>query len=274
MDVRFYLFLMCAGFGLKLSGQTENISISYEQKEKKIVFYARNTNLVPVSIKMDFDLTNMKITTKNKEFFIIPPLSKKYKITSLSPKRANSSYNFQYNFTTQIGKTRRSKPDKNFVYNLPYSSGSGFKIDQGYNGSFSHQDKKALDFGMSIGQEIRAARAGIVTKVIDKNKRHCPKRSCIKFNNKIVIYHDDGTFARYVHLKQNSAKVEVGQKVKADDLLASSGQTGFTDGPHLHFEVIIPMFKVENTLFLPTHFKTKTSKNPLLLKEGKSYLKP
>ena len=41
--------------------------------------------------------------------------------------------------------------------------------------------------------------------------------------------------AVYAHLELESARVQVGDRVRAGQLLALSGDTGYTSGPHLHF---------------------------------------
>ena len=43
--------------------------------------------------------------------------------------------------------------------------------------------------------------------------------------------------ASYMHLKKGSLKVVKGQKVAEGDVLASTGNTGESTGPHLHFEI-------------------------------------
>ena len=56
------------------------------------------------------------------------------------------------------------------------------------------------------------------------------------YGNAIKIKHSDGLTTTYNHLLDGSTKVIVGQKVKQGDVIAEMGTTGFSTGPHLHFE--------------------------------------
>ena len=51
----------------------------------------------------------------------------------------------------------RENHNDDYVYRLPYSSGSSFSVGQGYFGSFSHEGKYAIDWTMPIGTPIYAA---------------------------------------------------------------------------------------------------------------------
>lgn len=54
----------------------------------------------------------------------------------------------------------------------------------------------------------------------------------IRFKDRLKDY-----TASYMHLKKGSLKVAVGDKVEMGQILAESGNTGESTGPHLHFEI-------------------------------------
>jgi murein DD-endopeptidase MepM/ murein hydrolase activator NlpD len=55
------------------------------------------------------------------------------------------------------------------------------------------------------------------------------------YGNYVVVRHRNGLETLYAHL--SARKVEVGQVIKAGQLLGLGGSTGWSTGPHLHFEV-------------------------------------
>lgn len=126
-------------------------------------------------------------------------------------------------------------PNKS-TYILPYQNGAEYKLIQGNNGKYGHTGAAefAFDFLMPVGTEVTAARAGKVVKIQETYSDNTKKPG---EENYVLIQHDDGTFARYYHLTKNGVLVEVGGNVLAGDRIGSSGNSGASAGPHLHFDV-------------------------------------
>lgn len=56
--------------------------------------------------------------------------------------------------------------------------------------------------------------------------------------NYVVVRIGKGQFAFYAHLATGTLRVRKGQQVKRGQVLGLLGNTGNTDGPHLHFHVM------------------------------------
>lgn len=84
-----------------------------------------------------------------------------------------------------------------------------------------------VDIGAGYNAKIIAAEAG---KVITATYNSA-------YGNYVVIDHGGGVCTLYAH--QSSMAVSVGQYLNAGDLVGYVGSTGYSTGPHLHFEVII-----------------------------------
>lgn len=55
----------------------------------------------------------------------------------------------------------------------------------------------------------------------------------------VVVKHNNGGLSRYLHMKKGTLKVSKGDKVKKGDVLGYMGNTGNSNGAHLHFDVKI-----------------------------------
>ncbi len=82
-----------------------------------------------------------------------------------------------------------------------------------------------VDFGASYGASIRAAASGVVV--------HSGYMRA--YGNTVIIDHGGSVSTLYGHC--SSLLVRSGQEVKQGETIARVGSTGFSTGPHLHFEV-------------------------------------
>lgn len=263
-----YLFLATC---MIVQAQKLDINTYTEKVEGGYNVYVDNNELTPVSIKISFTLTNLKSIDNNNTIYVIPAKTKRHLATSLSILKQGKSYKYSYTTLYNRGNHHKEVYDVDYPYDLPYKKGQEFQLYQGYNGKSTHQNQNALDFKMPVGTPILAARGGLITNVIVNNSKNCFKKECKKFNNLITIYHDDGTFADYAHLKYKGAAVQVGAKVSQGQLLGYSGNVGYSNGPHLHFVVYRQLLDQLQTI--KTKFKTGTGDTTIFLKEKESYHK-
>jgi murein DD-endopeptidase MepM/ murein hydrolase activator NlpD len=88
------------------------------------------------------------------------------------------------------------------------------KVQQFHNG---------VDLPVPVNTQIKSPMGGMVAEVY----------SNAAGGNQLVIKHDNGFTTGYAHLTK--ALVKKGDKIKQGDIIAMSGNTGKTTGPHLHF---------------------------------------
>ncbi|TGK82499.1 M23 family metallopeptidase [Leptospira noumeaensis] len=155
--------------------------------------------------------------------------------------------------------------DDSVSYLLPFARGIRAKVVQGYNGSVTHFGSfaNAIDFGIPVGTPVHAARKGYVMATESKYTEGGFRKDLLSKANFIIIQHEDGTLGNYAHLMKNGVVVKVGDMIEAGQLIGYSGNTGYTQGPHLHFEVHKPNRQLEVTT-IPTVFKTQYSERDTL----------
>jgi len=82
-----------------------------------------------------------------------------------------------------------------------------------------------LDIAVPVGTPVRAAAGGTV--------RFSGTRG--GYGKLVIIDHGNGVETRYAHNSRNV--VRAGQRVARGEIIAYSGNTGNSTGPHLHFEI-------------------------------------
>lgn len=156
-------------------------------------------------------------------------------------------------------------------YSLPYPPGSEFQVGQGYGDWPTHVGQYAIDWTMPEETPLLAARAGVVIEAIDTFSKSGLTEEMKPRANRVVIRHDDGTLAMYVHLAHDSLRVTVGQRVAEGEEIALSGNTGFSATPHLHFMVYrLAGGQIES---FPVLFKSGTEE-PYAIYRGAKYRAP
>ena len=108
-----------------------------------------------------------------------------------------------------------------------------------------------MDIGAPMGSYVLAANSGVVSKATYSNS----------YGNLVMINHGNGISTAYAH--GSEILVEEGQEVNRGDIIMKVGSTGWSTGPHLHFEIIVNGTKID-----PYPYVTKTTSE--LLEESES----
>lgn len=86
-----------------------------------------------------------------------------------------------------------------------------------------------VDVAGPVGTPIFAAASGVVVRAGWNSGG---------YGNLVDIRHPDGSLTRYAHNSRLS--VRAGQEVRQGQQIAEMGSTGYSTGPHLHFEIHLP----------------------------------
>lgn len=128
-------------------------------------------------------------------------------------------------------------PTKTVKYNLCWPVSSSVSKYKNVTSSLGNRNDpisgknashKGIDIGIPTGSPVLATYDGVVKFVGSNSAR----------GKYVVVYHDDiDLISVYQHL--NSYSVKVGQTVSKGQVVAKSGNTGKSTGPHLHFELVV-----------------------------------
>jgi len=102
----------------------------------------------------------------------------------------------------------------------------------------SSEEHRALDFATKRGENVIPSAFGVVTDVSYDNY----------FGNYIRINHLNGYQTFYAHL--GKVFVQKDDFVRIDQVIGEAGNTGFSEFPHLHFEIIFAGEKINPATIL------------------------
>jgi hypothetical protein len=226
---------------LELSFVEPEFSVTHEIFGTSIEFTAHNEFHAPVEVRLEFvEITGVSFPDPDQILrWVIDPRSDQLLLDLEVLEEVDAPY-VEYRFEYMPGDPTASHQAVD-AYLAPFSAGRDFPITQAFPDAVTHQtfdSVYAVDIAMPVGTDVLAARDGVVFDVASDNYRGGLDMSRDGDSANIVrILHEDGTFSLYAHLNWNSIRVKPGDRVRAGQYIADSGNTGYTSGPHLHFSV-------------------------------------
>ena len=130
------------------------------------------------------------------------------------------------------------------------------EVTQEYKGS-AHNGIDIVKEGYQL-DNIVAHSDGVVVQVIDNCNGNTPNNSNNP-GNMVKIDHNNGYFTRYLHLAYGTVKVKVGDRIKKGQVIGYMGNTGYSFGGHLHFEVWNGNNRINPTEYLDKDLPTITN---------------
>jgi murein DD-endopeptidase MepM/ murein hydrolase activator NlpD len=249
------------------------VKVHIERDGNRTRFLVENDERCEITMTFEITAVNLRAAGISFPHTATFPASQTTEAFVLEPEKPSEAWDYSYTNYFKVGSCV-ARHDDAVAYELPYLAGRSYKVTQGYNGSFSHTgaNRYAIDWQMPVGTPVCATRGGVVVKLRQRSNTGGASMDYDKFNNYVLIRHDDGTLGHYCHLQQNSVAVALGDTVRAGQIIARSGNTGFSSGPHLHFSV----FRTRNGKereSIPVRFRA-ASGEPVTLVSGKKYEAP
>ena len=138
--------------------------------------------------------------------------------------RYQASPNDPAEYFDSFGESVKGMLMKTPVDGARITSGFGMRFHPVLGYSRMH---KGVDFGVPIGTPVMAAGAGTIAFIGWSNG----------YGRFVKINHGSGFSTGYGHLSRFSPGLHVGSKVRQAQVVAYSGNTGMSTGPHLHYEI-------------------------------------
>jgi len=132
-------------------------------------------------------------------------------------------------------RTLFRKPLANTIVTSPY----GYRIHPVLGNRHFHT---GIDYRASIGTDVHASEEGVISGIGQLGN----------YGLYIIIDHNGGYQTVYSHL--NRVSVRIKDRVLSGQVIAESGDTGISTGPHLHFEIRKEGIPVNPALFFPGEY--------------------
>ena len=197
-----------------------------------------NVSADVVDLTVTFTLENMRSSVGNRLRVLLAASRVRQPLAVLERENAAAPFRYSFRYAMYYGDPLARNTA---AYAPPIAPGARFIIANAFHGAGAHavMTPYAVDIPMPIGTPVFAARSGIVVRVRSDSDRGGPDQSFAADGNFVTIRHEDGTYGNYAHFRKDGVHVRPGQLVIVGTQIGFSGNTGWSTGPHLHFDVAV-----------------------------------
>ena len=201
-------------YNVIVKDKTEMTFTSKESAENYVKDLKKNTTGVNVEVKSEKVAELNNITDTEKAKTIYSDLVSRYKpvVKKTTVKKKTSGGSGSYKGTSSS-------------YSKNASVSGGIKPTSGIYTQYYSGSDRGIDIDNKIGTPIYAYKAGTVIYAKWQNS----------YGYIVKIQHSGGIITYYAHL--SAFNVKEGDTVSAGQKIAEMGSTGWSTGPHLHFEI-------------------------------------
>ncbi len=245
---------------------SDMVTLRTDKQEGEHHFLFYNHWHGPISIQLTLtEEENIRVEPVLPGRFLLPEHGE-YRIATVRPDDLRKGWQYAIRMDTAVPGEPGTAVDRTHGYQVPFRSSKSYYIGQGFGGEATHQDRQsyyAIDISMPEGTPVMAARDGVVMHVEkDFHAGGTRDPELASRANTVRIVHDDGSMTIYAHLQLESAMVKPGRTVLAGEVIALSGNTGFSTGPHLHFAVQINRDMSLESIPFEFRFSDQTQERP------------
>ena len=218
------------------------VTVVNRGSKERPMLYAVNQTFGPAQVWLELKETdNVKWSNKNELEWLVPGPGDMF-LLQLQAKDEGKSWRYEIIPHFALGVPTQVDSSSTPILGLPVLGGP-FPMSQSFKGEASHsshiQAYYAVDIVVPENTPIVAVKSGRVMDVERNFSRSGWSEEYADEANYVRVLHDDDTMAVYAHLRADGIEVVPGQHIKTGQILAYSGNTGFSTGPHLHFSLQI-----------------------------------
>ncbi len=218
-----------------LSESNTDVSVFYLNKLLKNYRKAR-TNVLTVAVAMSIVNASVLFLGQSNQTLAVEPAESNPEVSATQPLLPLAVIEKYLPQPIDRNTSPPSLDDAKIAYIWPAKGVLTSGYGMGWGGMH-----RGIDIANKIGTPIVAAADGVVT--FEGRQRG--------YGKIIDVRHINGSLTRYAHNHRHLVKL--GQKVQQGQIIAYMGSSGFSTGPHLHFEIHSPGKRAVNPIaYLPS----------------------